>query len=260
MFQLVKSKEARRAAGEHYTSEENILKAIGPLFLDDYRARANRLIRNKSTSAREFDGLLEEMAANIYVDPACGGGNFLNVAYARLREIETDVLAEKRRRSKDYSATQGMTMSLDATLDQKLTIDRFYGIEINWWPAKIAETAMFLVDHQANLRLAAAIGQAPERLPITITAHITHGNALRLDWEEILPEPPGQTFIFGNPPVPGRQHPQRRAAGGHAPRMGQHRSALPPGLRDQLARQSPPALPRPPRRFRVRDHQLHHPG
>lgn len=203
MFQLVKSKEARRAAGEHYTSEENILKTIGPLFLDDYRARADRLIRNKSTSTREFDGFLEEMAANIYVDPACGGGNFLNVAYARLREIETDVLAEKRRRSKDYSATQGMTMSLDATLDQKLTIDRFYGIEINWWPAKIAETAMFLVDHQANLRLAAAIGQAPERLPITITAHITHGNALRLDWEEILPEPAGQTFIFGNPPFLG---------------------------------------------------------
>jgi len=203
MFQLVKSKEARRAAGEHYTSEANILKTIGPLFLDDYRARADRLIRNKSTTTREFDGFLEEMAANIYVDPACGGGNFLNVAYARLREIETDVLAEKRRRSKDYSATQGMTMSLDATLDQKLTIDRFYGIEINWWPAKIAETAMFLVDHQANLRLAAAIGQAPERLPITITAHITHGNALRLDWEEILPEPAGQTFIFGNPPFLG---------------------------------------------------------
>ncbi len=203
MFQLVKSKEARRAAGEHYTSEANILKTIGPLFLDDYRARADRLIRNKSTSAREFDGFLEEMALNIYVDPACGGGNFLNVAYARLREIETDVLAEKRRRSKDYSETQGITMSLDATLDQKLTIDRFYGIEINWWPAKIAETAMFLVDHQANLRLAAAIGQAPERLPITITAHITHGNALRLDWEEILPEPTGRTFIFGNPPFLG---------------------------------------------------------
>lgn len=203
MFQLVKSKEARRAAGEHYTSETNILKTIGPLFLDDYRARADRLIRNKSTSAREFDALLEEMAANIYVDPACGGGNFLNVAYARLREIETDILAEKRRRSKDYSATQGITMSLDATLDQKLTIDRFYGIEINWWPAKIAETAMFLVDHQANLRLAAAIGQAPDRLPITITAHITHGNALRLDWEQILPEPTGQTFIFGNPPFLG---------------------------------------------------------
>lgn len=205
MFQLVKSKKARRAAGEHYTSEKNILKTIGPLFLDGYRAKADRLIRNKSTTTREFDALLEEMAANIYVDPACGGGNFLNLAYAKLREIETDVLAEKRRRSKEYSETEGITMSLDATIDQKLTIDRFYGIELNWWPAKIAETAMFLVDHQANLRLAAATGLAPERLPITINAHITHGNALRVEWAEILPEPAGQTFIFGNPPFLGHE-------------------------------------------------------
>ena len=197
MFQLVKSKEARRAAGEHYTSETNILKTIGPLFLEDYQAKADRLIRNKSTRPKDFDALIEEMAGNIYVDPACGGGNFLNVAYARLRDIETSLLVEKQRRGGEFT---GM---LDVTLGQKLTIDRFYGFEINWWPAKIAETAMFLVDHQANQRLAHAIGQAPDRLPITITAHITHGNALALDWAEVLPEPAGQTFIFGNPPFLG---------------------------------------------------------
>ncbi|PZP27265.1 MAG: GcrY protein [Kocuria rhizophila] len=198
MFQLVKSKEARRAAGEHYTSESNILKTIGPLFLEDYQAKADRLIRNKSTRPKDFDALIEEMASNIYVDPACGGGNFLNVAYARLRDIETSLLVEKQRRGGEFT---GM---LDVTLGQKLTIDRFYGFEINWWPAKIAETAMFLVDHQANQRLAHAIGQAPDRLPITITAHITHGNALTLDWGEVLPEPAGQTFIFGNPPFIGQ--------------------------------------------------------
>ncbi len=198
MFQLVKSKEARRAAGEHYTSETNILKTIGPLFLDDYQAKAERLIRNKSTRPKDFDALIDEMAANIYLDPACGGGNFLNVAYARLRDIETSLLVEKQRRGGEFT---GM---LDVTLGQKLTIDRFYGFEINWWPAKIAETAMFLVDHQANQRLAHAIGQAPDRLPITITAHITHGNALALDWAEVLPEPAGQTFIFGNPPFIGQ--------------------------------------------------------
>lgn len=199
MFQLVKSKEARRAAGEHYTSETNILKTIGPLFLEDYQAKAERLIRNKSTRPKDFDALIEEMAGNIYVDPACGGGNFLNVAYARLRDIETSLLVEKQRRGGEFT---GM---LDVTLGQKLTIDRFYGFEINWWPAKIAETAMFLVDHQANQRLAHAIGQAPDRLPITITAHITHGNALTLDWAEVLPEPAGQTFIFGNPPFVGHK-------------------------------------------------------
>ena len=197
MFQLVKSKEARRAAGEHYTSEKNILKTIGPLFLDDYRSRANRLIANKSTRASQFDALLDEMASNIYCDPACGGGNFLNLAYAKLREIETDVLVEKQRRGGEFTA------SLDISFDQKLSIDQFWGFEINWWPAKIAETAMFLVDHQANLRLAQALGDAPKRLPIRITAHIVHGNALALDWGQILPDLLGQTFLFGNPPFLG---------------------------------------------------------
>lgn len=197
MFQLVKSKQARRGDGEHYTSEENILKTIGPLFLDDYRARADRLIRNKTTIGREIIALIEEMASNIYVDPACGAGNFLNLAYAKLREIETDLLAEQRRRS------GSIDLSMDITLDQRIHIDRFYGIEINWWPAKIAETAMFLVDHQANRQLAAALGQAPVRLPITITATIHHHDALTLNWAEALPKPTGRTFVFGNPPFLG---------------------------------------------------------
>ncbi|AFR51574.1 DNA methyltransferase [Gordonia sp. KTR9] len=197
MFQLVKSREARRTAGEHYTTEDNILKTIGPLFLDTYRARADRLIANKSTSAAQLAAFQDELASNIYVDPACGSGNFLNVAYAKLREIETDIIVERRRRLGETG------MSLDATLEQKLTIDRFHGFEINWWPAKIAETAMFLVDHQANRNLAEAIGQAPERLPITITAHITHADALDLDWKAQLPAVAGQTFVFGNPPFLG---------------------------------------------------------
>lgn len=197
MFQLVKSRAARRGDGEHYTSEANILKTIGPLFLDEYRARADRLIQNKTTRRSEIIALIEEMASNIYVDPACGAGNFLNVAYGALRDIETDLLADLRRRE------GRIDLSLDATMDQRLRIDRFYGIEINWWPAKIAETAMFLVDHQANRRLALALGQAPERLPITITATIVHHDALSLDWAQTLPVPTGRTFVFGNPPFLG---------------------------------------------------------
>lgn len=197
MFQLVKSKDARRTAGEHYTSSENILKTIGPLFLDEYRTRADRLIKNKSTTPGQLAAFQDELAFNIYVDPACGSGNFLNLAYAKLREIETDIIVERRRRLGQAD------MSLDATIEQKLTIDRFHGFEINWWPAKIAETAMFLVDHQANRKLAEAIGQAPERLPIRITAHITHGDALDLDWTELLPKVKGHTLIFGNPPFLG---------------------------------------------------------
>ena len=199
MFQLVKSREARRGDGEHYTSEKNILKTLEPLFLGEYRERADRLISNKSTSVADLQRFQEELASNIYVAPACGAGNFLNVAYARLREIETDIIVEKRQRSGE------LTGSLDATLDQLLTIDKFYGIEINWWPAKIAETAMFLVDHQANRILAAKIGEAPNRLPITTTAKIIHANALRVEWGEVFPKPDGKTFIFGNPPFIGHQ-------------------------------------------------------
>lgn len=197
MFQLVKSKEARRSDGEHYTSETNILKTIGPLFLDEYRNRADRLIANKSTSVADLRRFQEELAANIYIDPACGAGNFLNIAYAKLREIETDIIVERRKR-----AGTG-TGSLDVSFDQLLTIDKFYGIEINWWPAKIAETAMFLVDHQANRHLAAKIGEAPDRLPIRITATIIHADALTVDWKQCFPKPPGKTYVFGNPPFLG---------------------------------------------------------
>lgn len=197
MFQLVKSKEARRAAGEHYTSEKNILKTLNPLFLEAFRNEADRLIKNKSTRPADFDKFLEDLASHVFCDPACGGGNFLNLAYAKLREIETDVILERRRRGGEF------TGSLDISLDQKLSISQFYGFEISWWASKIAETAMFLVDHQANRRLAQAIGEAPKRLPIKIAAHIVHGNALTLDWAEAIPEPKGQTFIFGNPPFIG---------------------------------------------------------
>lgn len=198
LFQLVKSKEARRHSGEHYTSEKNILKTIEPLFLDELRAEARRLINSKSTSVKKLREFRDSLANNIYCDPACGSGNFLIVAYRELRKIETEMIVAIREREGSAGS-----MTFDISWEQKLSIDQFYGFEINWWPAKIAETAMFLVDHQANRELADAIGLAPERLPINITAHIHHGNALQLDWAEILPETNGQTYIFGNPPFLG---------------------------------------------------------
>jgi len=197
MFQLVKSKEARRADGEHYTTETNILKVIEPLFLDELRGEADRLIRNKSTTVKALREFRDSLAEMIFLDPACGCGNFLVVAYRELRQIETDIIVALR-------AKEGqLTASMDVSLDQKLSIGQFYGFELNWWPAKIAETAMFLVDHQANRALAAKVGDAPERLPITITAHIRHGNALKLGWEYEIPRTAGATYVFGNPPFLG---------------------------------------------------------
>ncbi|MFZ2561588.1 MAG: DNA methyltransferase, partial [Corynebacterium variabile] len=197
MFQLVKSKEARRADGEHYTTETNILKVIEPLFLDELRVEADRLIRNKSTSAKDLRKFLDALAALVFLDPACGCGNFLVVAYRELRQIETDIIVALR-------AKEGQqTASMNVSYDQRLSIGQFHGFELNWWPAKIAETAMFLVDHQANRVLAAAVGDAPDRLPITITAHIRHGNALKLGWEYEIPRTTGATYVFGNPPFLG---------------------------------------------------------
>ncbi|WP_311489339.1 DNA methyltransferase, partial [uncultured Corynebacterium sp.] len=198
MFQLVKSKEARRDDGEHYTSEKNILKTIGPLFLDELRAEADRLIAAKSTPVAKLRAFRDSLADMVFCDPACGSGNFLIVAYRELRKIETDVIVAIRER-------EGTTdLALDISWGQKLSIGQFYGIELNWWPARIAETAMFLVDHQANRELADRVGLAPDRLPISITAHIEHANALAVDWLEILPETSGMTYIFGNPPFIGQ--------------------------------------------------------
>jgi len=147
MFQLVKSKEARRADGEHYTTETNILKVIEPLFLDELRDKANRLVHNKSTTVKALREFRDSLAQMIFLDPACGCGNFLVVAYRELRAIETDIIVALR-------AKEGQqTASMDVSLDQRMNIGQFHGFELNWWPAKIAETAMFLVDHQANRAL-----------------------------------------------------------------------------------------------------------
>lgn len=197
MFQMVKSKEARRSGGEHYTTEENILKTLGPLFLDQMQAEADRLCRNAATTPRQLRAFQDELATHTFLDPACGSGNFLTVAYGRIREIETQVIKEIRTR------TANTQMALDATWETKVTIDQFHGIEISWWPAKIAETAMFLVDHQANRALAAEVGEAPNRLPISITAHIEHRNALTTDWTTLIPPSTGHSYVFGNPPFLG---------------------------------------------------------
>lgn len=203
MFQLVKSKAARRESGEHYTSERNILKTLTPLFLDGLKAEAHRLIHAKSTSVKSLRDFRDRLAEITFLDPACGCGNFLVVAYRELRTIETAIIVEIRNREHQIGS------ALDATWETKLTIDQFHGFELHWWPAKIAETAMFLVDHQANRELAAAIGQAPDRLPITITAHIHHVNALRVHWDDLIPMSKGPTYVFGNPPFAG--HDKRTA-------------------------------------------------
>lgn len=195
LFQAIKSKQARREGGEHYTTEANILKTIEPLFLDELRARV-KAAWNQPKRLRQIHAEMGDMR---YLDPACGCGNFLVVAYREMRRLELDLLVRLKELDGSMDA-----LTLDGTWDLKVSLDQFHGIEINWWPAKIAETAMFLVDHQANREMALALGQAPNRLPIKITAHIRHANALTTDWRTVV-QPTSSTYVFGNPPFVGKR-------------------------------------------------------
>ena len=193
LFQTVKSKAARRGDGEHYTSETNILKTISPMFLDELRTRLDA-----ANTKPALEALHNEFRTYRYVDPACGCGNFLIVAYREMRSLELDLLVKlQAKRGKEDELIMDPSDLLNVRLDQ------FYGIELNWWPAKIAETAMFLVDHQANRQMEKRLGFTPNRLPIEIAANIHHGNALTADWNSILPGAGTRLRIFGNPPFLG---------------------------------------------------------
>lgn len=204
MFQTVKDKEARRHGGEHYTTEKNILKTIGPLFLDEYRSRLEAAWGDKGQLTR----LHNELGRMRFLDPACGCGNFLVVAYRELRSLELDLLVRRRTLELDdytggrHPAQMDLDMSLDVAGDIKVTLDHFYGIEIEEWPARIAQTAMLLVDHLANQRMDQEFGIAPDRLPIAIAATICHENALHADWAMIVP-PDDHVVVMGNPPFNG---------------------------------------------------------
>lgn len=198
MFQTVKTKEARRHLGEHYTTEENILKTIEPLFLDELRERLDAAWDDRKALTK----LHNELGELRFLDPACGCGNFLIVAYRELRALELALMIRQRDLALAAGDKKAMQLAVDATHGLKISIEQFYGIEIEAWPARIAETAMFLIDHQANLRMDHELGTAPTRLPLEVSPHIHLGNALRMDWGSIFPFK-DHAFIVGNPPFLG---------------------------------------------------------
>jgi len=195
MFQSVRDAKTRRELGEHYTSEENILKTLNPLFLNELRADFEhaKTMKNEALALRRLTDRLGEIR---YMDPACGCGNFIIVAYRELRDLELAIME----RLQEITGDGEMLL---ANVGLKVTLDHFYGIEVDEWPAKIAETAMFLIDRQCDLKLTERLGWAPDRLPITITAHIHTANALHLDWAEVCP-PSDDVIVAGNPPFSGR--------------------------------------------------------
>lgn len=193
MFQTVKSKEDRRSLGEHYTSESNILKVIRPLFLDDYLESLTRVWDSVSGLKK----LRKDLSENNYLDPACGSGNFLVVAYRRLREIELKIVA----RLNELEGKEGQNF-IQGTWGLSVHLNQFHGIEINEWSSQIATVAMFIADHQANQAMEEITGFSPERFPLKESAKIVHANALQIDWSSVCPMN-SKTFIMGNPPFYG---------------------------------------------------------
>jgi len=195
LFQSVMDDEKRREIGGHYTSEKNILKSTKSLFLDDLKKE----FKSNRKSMRKLNDMLNRIAKMKFLDPACGCGNFLVIAYRELRMLEIEIHKQLRRLSKKSNQT-----ILDIDCNKGINVDAMYGIEIEEFPVRIAEVALWLVDHQMNLKLSKELGFYYVRLPLKISPHIINNNALRLNWEEIIPKKE-LTYILGNPPYAGKK-------------------------------------------------------
>lgn len=196
LFQSVMNKEARRNLGAHYTREQNILKLIQPLFMDELREKFNKA-RN---SPKRLFKLHKQLATLKFFDPACGCGNFLVIAYRELRLLELDIL----RAILNIEQESGQ-QHLDVFQLIHVNVDQFYGIEVEEFPAQIAQVALWLTDHQMNLLVSQEFGMYFSRLPLIHSPTIVNGNALRQDWETIVPACQ-ISYIFGNPPFGGAKY------------------------------------------------------
>jgi hypothetical protein len=183
-------KAHRRNLGAHYTSEANILKLIRPLFLDELYERFEKIKKNKKQLA-EFH---KELSTLHFLDPACGSGNFLIIAYRELRILELEILK--------ILYTESV---LDISSIIWCDVDQFHGIEVEEFPAQIAQVAMWLIDHQMNMMISEYFGQYFVRLPLKKSANIVHANSLQIPWEDVI-NSDKLTYILGNPPFIGERY------------------------------------------------------
>jgi hypothetical protein len=198
LFQSVMNPQERRELGAHYTEEKNILKVVRSLFMDELHEEFEK----SRSNPRRLELLHERMAKLRFLDPACGCGNFLVVAYRELRLLELEVL----------KIEQKGQQVLDVTRLSRVNVDQFYGIEIEDFPAQIAQVALWLMDHQMNMLVSSAFGLYYARLPLTRRPGIYCRNALEGDWFDIV-SPSELSHILGNPPFVGSKlmSPEQRA-------------------------------------------------
>ena len=194
LFQSVMDARERREQGAHYTTEQNIMKVIQPLFLDELRAEFQRLTaRRDNRRIRDLQGFQKKLSTLRFFDPACGCGNFLIIAYRELRELELDVLKARH----PTGQVDGLTDILSL-----VNMDQFYGIELNEFPVRIAETALWMMDHIMNNRISLEFGKPSVRIPPVKSPTIRHADALETDWAGLLP-PEQCDYVLGNPPFSG---------------------------------------------------------
>ncbi|MDB9488115.1 class I SAM-dependent DNA methyltransferase [Dolichospermum circinale CS-537/01] len=189
MFQAVMNPTERRNLGAHYTSEKNIQKLIKPLFLDDLYLELEKVKSNRG----KLQELHQKIASLYFLDPACGCGNFLIITYRELRNLEIKILQALNKNGQQFINIQDII---------KVNVDQFAGIEYDEFAVRVAEVAMWLIDHQMNIQVSHEFGQYFFRVPLTKSAKIVHGNSLRIDWETVV-EKEKLSFILGNPPFVG---------------------------------------------------------
>lgn len=206
MFQAVIDTEQRGNLGQHYTSVSNIMKVIEPLFLQGLRAEYEQLASlsndnaHKNQKAKRLDELLTRLGNIKVFDPACGSGNFLIIAYKELRMLEIKVWQAKL----DMMKGNSQNLSWDFGFDSVVSLDNFFGIEIDDFAVQIARLSLWLAEHQMNVKFREAFGQSRATLPLKDSGHIVHGNSLRLDWQTVCPNDGEQEiYVVGNPPFGG---------------------------------------------------------
>ncbi|MCO4527512.1 Type II restriction enzyme, methylase subunit YeeA [Streptococcus infantarius subsp. infantarius] len=213
MIQTVASKEQRSVSGMHYTSVENIMKVIKPLFLDDLTASYQNLVdkinenedkditnktrrENRNTFIRELESLLDRISNIKFLDPACGSGNFLIITYKEIRRLEVKILKSLRELRQDRT--------IDFFETSKISLNQFYGIELDDFAHEVARLSLWIAEYQMNLEAENEINLKSAFLPLRDAGNITQGNALRLDWNEILPhQSDDEIYLIGNPPYIG---------------------------------------------------------
>ncbi len=196
VFESTLNPETRRSGGMHYTSVENIQKVINPLFMDDLTAEFSRLRSEpvEKTRRRSLRAFQEKLASLRFLDPACGSGNFLTESYLLLRRLENDVLR---------TLSQGqMELGWEESNPIRVSLAQFFGIEINEFAVSVAKTALWIAESQMMAETERIVRMQLDFLPLRSYTNIVQGNALRLDWETLVPRTQ-LSYIMGNPPFVG---------------------------------------------------------